>query len=324
MDGELSAPSRAVRYGFRAAVVFAVIGALMIFVSPVVGAFYALFYSAIARGIRKQSFWAAVTGACFAGVPMIAVIARIGEPAAGEPAFLALGTAFLIESIPVLFFILAARDLTARCHEGLGWIGGIIAVVAFWLCIRPFVMPTVSMEDTLLPGDKILVETVSLHLGRPPVRGDVVVLRYPVNHRDVFIKRIAGVPGDRLRIVNKRLFINGARVDEPYVSHKTEYVDAYRDNFPSQPNVLLYPQGQEMLDQNVKNGEVVVPAGKYFVLGDNRDSSLDSRYWGFVSRAELMGKPVLIYDSNDFAGDTGQSKLPGIMTTRWRRLLRLV
>jgi signal peptidase I len=304
--------------------VFAVIGALTILVSPVAGAFYALVYSAIARGIRKQKFWAAVTGACFAGVPMIAVITRIGEPATREPGLLALGTALLIELIPVLFFILAARDLTAKSRENLGWIGGIVAVVAFWLCLQPFVMPTASMEDTLLPGDRILVETVSPHFGRPPARGDVVVLRYPVNHRDVFIKRIAGVPGDRLRIVNKRLFINGARVDEPYVSRKTEYVDAYRDNFPSEPNVPLYPQGQQMLDQNVKNGEVVVPAGKYFVLGDNRDSSLDSRYWGFVSRAELMGKPLLIYDSNDLAGDNGQSKLSGIITTRWRRLLRPV
>jgi signal peptidase I len=255
---------------------------------------------------------------------MIAVIARIVDPATSQPGFLTLGAALLIELIPLLFFILAARDLTTRMHENLGWIGGIVAVVTFWLCFRPFVMPTVSMEDTLLPGDMILVETVSSHIGRTPARGDIVVLRYPVNHRDTFIKRIAGVPGDRLRIVNKQLFINGARVDEPYVTHKTEYVDAYRDNFPSEPNVPLYPQGQQMLDQNVKNGEVVVPAGKYFVLGDNRDSSLDSRYWGFVSRAELIGKPVLIYDSNDSRGDTGQSKLPGIMTTRWRRLLRPV
>src|SRR5215469_4473040 len=147
MDGELSAPARAVRYGFRAAVVFAFIGALMILVSPAVGAFYALAYSAIAWGIRKRSFWAAVTGACFAGVPMIAVIARIGDPATLESGFLLIGAALVIELIPVLFFILAARDLAARRHENLGWIGGIVAVVVFWMCFRPFVMPTGAMED---------------------------------------------------------------------------------------------------------------------------------------------------------------------------------
>jgi signal peptidase I len=78
-----------------------------------------------------------------------------------------------------------------------------------------------------------------------------------------------------------------------------DYEDAYRDNFPSEPNVPLYQPAEEMLRKNVVNGEVVVPPGEYFVLGDNRDQSLDSRYWGFVSAGDLIGSPLLIYDSEE-------------------------
>src|SRR4029077_16547588 len=127
-------------------------------------------------------------------------------------------------------------------------------------------MPTGSMEDTLLIGDRIAVWRA---YGHAPARAQMVVHIYPINRKDTFVKRVVGIPGDRIRIRNKQLFVNGEAVKEPYVEHKTEYVDSYRDNFPSAPNVPLYPPATEMLAKNVVNDEVVVPPGHYFVLGDN-------------------------------------------------------
>ena len=154
------------------------------------------------------------------------------------------------------------------------------------------------MEDTLLAGDQMIVETVSQAFGRTPQRGDLVAFRFPVDRAQIHIKRIAAVPGDRLRIENKQLVLNGDRVKEPYATHKTDYIDAYRDNFPGEPTTAIYPPGEAMLKENVRNGEVVVPEGKYFVLGDNRDGSLDSRYFGFITRDDFVGRPLLIYASS--------------------------
>lgn len=125
--------------------------------------------------------------------------------------------------------------------------------------------------------------------------------------------------GDRLRIVEKRLYRNGSPVTEPYATHKTAYFDSFRDNFPGAPDFRLHPPGEAMLRDNVRNGEVVVPEGKYFVMGDNRDSSLDSRYWGFITRADIVGRPVLIYASYDAAGP---DQTLSVRNTRWNRLLR--
>jgi signal peptidase I len=120
-----------------------------------------------------------------------------------------------------------------------------------------------------------------------------------VDITQTFVKRCMGVPGDRIRIVNKQVYLNGVKLDEPYKVHKTDYIDSYRDNFPSEPNANLYPGALEMLQHHVVNGEVVVPPGYYFAMGDNRDSSLDSRYWGFVPRENIIGKPLIIYWSYD-------------------------
>ena len=122
-----------------------------------------------------------------------------------------------------------------------------------------------------------------------------MVTQYPVDPKQSYLKRVIGMPGDRVHIVNKELWINGKKVSEPYVQHMTEYVDAYRDNFPSQPPAMVFPGAIEMLQRNVKNGEVVVPPGNYFVMGDNRVNSLDSRYWGFISKDEVLGRPVLVF-----------------------------
>jgi signal peptidase I len=210
--------------------------------------------------------------------------------------------------------------------------------------VQAFVIPTGSMEDTLLIGDHLLVDKLAYAPAGPVSRfvlpysgvkrGDIIVFRYPVDISQTFVKRAIGIPGDHIRLVNKQLILNGVAVKEPYVYHKTDYVDSYRDNFPSDPNVPVAEGAHDML-ATVKNGEVVVPPGFVFAMGDNRDSSLDSRYWGFVPRDNIIGKPLIIYWS--YEAPTEDLSSPGLTArhvldllehfptkTRWRRTLQLI
>jgi len=211
--------------------------------------------------------------------------------------------------------------------------------------VQAFVIPTGSMEDTLLIGDHLLVDKLAFSPSGPTSkhilpytevkRGDIIVFRYPVDIRQTFVKRAIGLPGDRIRLVDKQLVLNGRRVSEPYVYHKTEYIDSYRDNFPSDPNVHISDSGQDMLEHHVQSGDVVVPADSYFAMGDNRDSSLDSRYWGFVPRENIVGKPLIIYWSYDAPTEALSNPTIGVdhlvdllehffTKTRWSRTFRLV
>jgi signal peptidase I len=211
--------------------------------------------------------------------------------------------------------------------------------------VQAFVIPTGSMEDTLLIGDHLLVDKLAYSPGGPVSkhilpysdvrRGDIIVFRYPVDIRQTFVKRAIGVPGDRIRLSHKELFLNGRKVEEPYVFHKTEYLDSYRDNFPSDPNVHVAESATDMLTTHVKNGEVVVPPGHVFAMGDNRDSSLDSRYWGFVPRDNIIGKPLIIYWSYDAPTDALADPSISIdhildlimhfpTKTRWKRTFQLI
>jgi signal peptidase I len=198
-------------------------------------------------------------------------------------------------------FLRAAVDLHrsghARAAASLPWAVIIGAVGAAWLLFQPMVVPTSAMEQTLLAGDHVVVENAGALACRSPKRGELVVFRYPVDRRNIFVKRIIGVPGDRLRFRSKRLYRNGAPVDEPYAYLATSHTDSYRDDFPGVPNLRLYAPGEAMLKENVRDDEVIVPEGKFFVPGDNRDNSLDSRYWGFVEAADVTGKPVLVYQN---------------------------
>jgi signal peptidase I len=211
--------------------------------------------------------------------------------------------------------------------------------------VQAFVIPTGSMEDTLLIGDHLLVDKLSY---APPgavgkyvlpytevKRGDIIVFRYPIDIKQTFVKRVVGVPGDHIRLERKQVFLNGKPIQEPYKYHKTDYFDSYRDNFPSEPNVRLYEPAQVMLEKNVISGEVVVPPNSYFAMGDNRDSSLDSRYWGFVPRENIIGKPLIIYWSYDAPTDRLASPDIGIdhlidlaqnffTKTRWKRTFMLI
>jgi signal peptidase I len=175
--------------------------------------------------------------------------------------------------------------------------------------VQAFVIPTGSMEDSLLIGDHLLVDKLAYAPAGPVSkfilpytdvkRGDIIVFRYPVDISQTFVKRCMGVPGDRIRLINKQVYLNGVKLDEPYKVHKTDYIDSYRDNFPGEPNVSVDHRAIDMLQNHVVNGEVVVPPNSYFAMGDNRDSSLDSRYWGFVPRENIIGKPLIVYWSYD-------------------------
>src|SRR5579885_3319937 len=176
--------------------------------------------------------------------------------------------------------------------------------------VQAFVIPTGSMEDTLLIGDHLLVDKLAYAPAGPvskyilpyetPKDGDIIVFRYPVDITQTFVKRVIGQPGDHIKIINQQVYRNGVKLNEPYVYHKNPYPDSYRDNFPSsEPNLMLSDPAREMLANNVVNGEVVVPPESFFAMGDNRDNSLDSRYWGFVPRGNIIGKPLIIYWSYD-------------------------
>jgi signal peptidase I len=211
--------------------------------------------------------------------------------------------------------------------------------------VQAFVIPTGSMEDTLLVGDHLLVDKLAYAPAGPisryllpyneVKRGDIIVFRYPVDISETFVKRAMGVPGDRIHLENKRLFLNGKALDEPYVYHKTEYIDSYRDNFPNDPNVPVSDGAHDMLANHVHGADVVVPPNCYFAMGDNRDSSLDSRYWGFVPRDNIIGKPLIVYWS--YEASTEDLSSPGFTVrhivdllehfptkTRWKRTFRLI
>ncbi|HMF76778.1 MAG TPA: signal peptidase I [Bryobacteraceae bacterium] len=216
---------------------------------------------------------------------------------------------------------------------------------------QAFVIPTGSMQDTLLIGDHLLVDKlayapagpISKHLlpYQDPKHGDIIVFRYPPEINQTLVKRLIGMPGDRLKIDNGIVYRNGIRLNEPYVYHKYAYEPAL-DNFPTaccrpvKEERAQQAQGQ-MLDRDVVAGEVIVPANKYFAMGDNRDNSSDSRYWGFVPRENIIGKPFLIYwsyraSTEDLTGDSTSSLLTHFVDlgehfftrTRWERTFKLV
>ncbi len=211
--------------------------------------------------------------------------------------------------------------------------------------VQAFVIPTGSMEDTLLIGDHLLVDKLAYAPAGPisqhflpydPIkRGDIIVFRYPVDIRQTFVKRVIGVPGDRIHLVDKQVYLNGQKLDEPYKYNKLPYFDSYRDDFPTETNTRVDERAVDMLENDVKNGEVVVPPNCYFAMGDNRDSSLDSRYWGFVPRENIIGKPLIIYWSFDAPTEAlvnssiSPSHLLDIAThfftkTRWNRTFMLI
>jgi signal peptidase I len=209
--------------------------------------------------------------------------------------------------------------------------------------VQAFIVPTPSMDSTVMVGDHLLVDKLSfappgsfsryLLPYTDPKRGDIIVFRYPMDIQQNYVKRVMGVPGDHIRVVDKVVYLNGKPLTEPYVQHIFPNLEPYRDNFPGEPRGPVYDRAKQMLAEHVENGELVVPPDSYFAMGDNRDNSLDSRYWGFVPRENIIGKPLLIFWSYDAptADLVGYSADHFIdlaknffFKTRWDRELKLV
>jgi signal peptidase I len=184
----------------------------------------------------------------------------------------------------------------------------IVALFVLTFLTQPMVIPSESMEHTLLVGDFLLMNRSALAppgiwrriLPYAPVeRGEIVTFHSPLNPREYLVKRVIGLPGDHLRMDGEKVSINGQWLDEPYATFEPTAYNPYLDHFPtnvySDPGVE--PGWWKQLQQNTQNGELVVPAGEYFMLGDNRNHSRDSRYWGFVSRSEIIARPLVIYFS---------------------------
>jgi signal peptidase I len=209
--------------------------------------------------------------------------------------------------------------------------------------VQAFIVPTPSMDTTVMVGDHLLVDKLSYapsdalskHLlpYTEPKRGDIIVFRWPIDISQNYVKRCMGLPGDHIKLVDKELYLNGKKLVEPYIQHVRPELEMYRDNFPADAYGPVYDRGRKMLSDNVVNGELIVPEGNYFAMGDNRDNSLDSRYWGFVPRENIIGKPLVIfwsydaptedwvdYNSNHFI-DLAKNFF---RKTRWDRTLKLV
>jgi signal peptidase I len=223
----------------------------------------------------------------------------------------------------------------------------VVALFLLTFVLQPFLIPSESMEHTLLVGDFLLVDkqifapsgwlTRWLMPYREIQRGDIIVFHHP--RPPLLIKRVVGLPGDRIRIRDGRVWVNEEPLNEPYAAFEPAAFNPSRDNFPatlySDPSVDI--DWWHTLQSLVHNGELVVPQGEYFVLGDNRNHSSDSRFWGLVPRQAIVARPLVIYfsltrpsttDIEQAADDrlTHDRELTAklIGFARWNRIFRVI
>ncbi len=227
----------------------------------------------------------------------------------------------------------------------------LLALFGTTFILQAFKIPSQSMEPTLLVGDHLLVNKFIFEgTGawyekflpyRAVRRGDIVVFKFPFDDHPHYVKRVIGLPGDHIRIINQQVFVNGQQLSEPYVVHDPTADDPFADNFPPANDDFsrygLRPEWADQIMDSVHNSSLIVPPDRYFVMGDNRDRSWDSRYWGFVDRHAIMGRPMLIYwsirataeDYNDRSllgtiRGIGDGLIHVTSRTRWHRMLREV
>jgi signal peptidase I len=228
----------------------------------------------------------------------------------------------------------------------------ILALFGTTFIVQAFKIPSPSMERTLMVGDHLLVNKFifggtgawfeKILPYRPLRRGDIIVFKYPFADHQHFVKRVIGLPGDRLKIVDQQVYVDGNKLSEPYVFHDpTITSNPLNYDFPLVAGALytyaMQPEWAQEIHKYIQGDELVVPPGKYFAMGDNRDDSEDSRYWGFVDRSAIMGRPFLIYWSiNATSSDYGQStflqRLESTLDTlihlpertRWNRMLHTI
>ncbi len=226
----------------------------------------------------------------------------------------------------------------------------VIGLFIITFCMQAFEIPSPSMVGTLLVGDHVFVDRVRLAPKssfmdkiipyRDPKRGDIMVFISPSTPGLFVVKRVIGLPGDRIHLRAGKVYLNGQLQAEPYVIHSRGDYRPYRDEFPA-----VAPTSDDQLDSNwqitepdhIVGEDLVVPPDAYFGMGDNRDVSYDSRYWGFIPRENVVGRPMFIYWSFQTPDDqymrTGVGDRVGfflhILThffneTRWSRMLHVV
>jgi len=237
--------------------------------------------------------------------------------------------------------------------EFLASIAGLLATVLFIMTFvfQTFAIPSSSMENTLLIGDHVAVDRErfaprTTWLGqvvpyREIHRGDTAVFLSPEQPGLFLVKRIIGVPGDRIHLRDGVVYRNGEKLDEPYVKHAMAPQDRspYIEDFPAVAPLgwVTNEKWREEMPEHLHGGEIVVPPNSYFAMGDNRDVSYDSRFWGFIPQANLIGRPLFVYWSfitpadeyqNQGVGDRVQAVLHAAIhffdETRWSRTLRIV
>lgn len=230
------------------------------------------------------------------------------------------------------------REIQSASRYIWEWVKSISVAILLFLIIRTFLVeafkiPTGSMERTLLVGDFLLVNKAVYGAQLPftdarlpafdnPDRGDVVVFEFPLDRSKNYVKRVVGLPGDTVEMRAGELFVNGERQRERYVQHTQPGGDYYDPQFNWQTEYLA--PGVEASNYRPTRddwGPIIVPEGKYFVMGDNRDNSQDSRYWGFVDRTLIKGRPLFIYYSFD---RSKLKPLPWLTEVRWDRVGNLV
>ncbi len=224
----------------------------------------------------------------------------------------------------------------------------VVGLFIITFCLQAFEIPSSSMENTLLIGDHVFVDRVRLAPKtdwfpvipyRQVQHGDIVVFLSPAEAGLYVVKRIIGTPGDHIRLRDGVVYRNGQPLQEPYAIHNGT-VDAYRDNFPAISMIegaSVTPEWQLTIRQHMQGGDLVVPDGAYFAMGDNRDVSYDSRYWGFIPRENVIGRPMFIYWSfqtpaNQYKKDSIAERVGFLVhivfhffdQTRWSRMLKVV
>ena len=216
--------------------------------------------------------------------------------------------------------------------------------------IQAFEIPSSSMENTLLIGDHVFVDRITI---APPTQwavfaryraiqhGDIIVFFSPETPGLYVVKRVIGIPGDKIHLRDGVVYRNGEALKEPYVIHSSGIPDPYRDNFPAVPaseSGVRVASGWPVLAGVMRQGDdIVVPPDSYFGMGDNRDVSYDSRYWGFIPRENIIGRPLFVYWSFDTPPDQWQKTDMGDRVaflghvvlhffdkTRWSRMFHLV